>query len=325
MNRWVLKAALQGVIANLPASTTIHDRLEQYVTVRATRDRLRVDLEAGFQASARHLAHYRAQAGPDALPAICFEIGTGRLPVVPLGLYLCGAGRVYSVDVRNQVRLDLFRLMLRLVNSWPVEDLRRMLPALRDDRLDALRTLARTTLGRGTGIVPAADQLPGAVLSRLEIELLDADPRRTTLASESVDLIVSTSALEHYTPLRLGLMLEECRRIIGPQGVMSHYINMGDHYARYDPGITPYNYLRYSRFQWGWFNNPFFFQNRLRISDYRALLAAAGFRIVAEDTAGEDPAALDSVPLALEFQAYPREDLLPTEAWLVATPGERAV
>ena len=325
MNRWVFKAALQGMIANLPASTTIHDRLEQYVTVRATRDRLRVDLEAGFEASARHLAYYRAQAGPDALPSICFEIGTGRLPVVPLGLYLCGAERVYSVDLRNQVRLDLFRLMLRLVNSWPVDDLRRLLPALRDDRLEAVRKLARTTLGRGTGIVPAADQLPNAVLSRLEIELLVGDPRHTSLASGSVDLILSTSAFEHFTPLRLGLILEECRRIIAPQGVMVHDINMGDHYARYDPGITPYNYLRYTRFQWGWFNNPLFFQNRLRASDYRALLAAASFHIVAEETTGEDPAALDSVPLAPEFQAYPREDLLPTETWLVATPGERAM
>ena len=145
------------------------------------------------------------------------------------------------------------------------------------------------------------------------------------LASESVDLIVSTSTLEHYAPLRLGLILEECRRIVRPRGVMSHYINMGDHYARYDPGITPYNYLRYSRFEWGWFNNPLFFQNRLRISDYRALLAAAGFHIVAEEDAGEDPAALDSVPLAQEFQEYPREDLLPTESWFVATPGEQAV
>lgn len=327
MIKWYVTAALQGVFSVLPASAEIDYQYQKLITgtTQPSPERLRELLREGFREAAAHLSHYRAQAGPGARPELTLEINAGNFPAAALGLALAGAARVRVFDNQHMVVPELFRAvlgMLRYYGTHPRDDSAdsvypaELRPDLQPERLAALHQVIDDTLARRSLPIPAE------ALSRLNIELVGDDPRRTGLDSGSADLIVSSSTLEHYRTPVLGAILEECRRVIAPDGVMSHFIDLGDHYARLDPAIGVYNFLRYTEARWNLFNNPLLFQNRLRISDYRALHAAAGFRIVTETIEGEDPLALARVPLARQFQAYPEADLLPVLVWQVSVPVE---
>jgi hypothetical protein len=61
-------------------------------------------------------------------------------------------------------------------------------------------------------------------------------------------------------------------------------------------------------------------QNRLRISDYRALFSETGYQIVKEANSSGSPEDLKKIKLAPEFHSYSMEDLLVTISWLVAKP-----
>ena len=54
----------------------------------------------------------------------------------------------------------------------------------------------------------------------------------------------------YWTPEELLEILQEFRRIAAPDAVMSHTISLDDQYAAHDPGITPFNFLRFSDRAW---------------------------------------------------------------------------
>ncbi len=326
MIKWYVTAALQGVFSVLPASAEIDYQYQKLITgtTQPSPERLRELLRDGFREAAAHLRHYRTQAGPGALPALTLELNAGNFPAAALGLALAGAARVRVFDSQRMVVPELFRAVLSMLRFYGTSPEARedsiypaeLLPDLQPERLAALQQVIEETLARRSLPIPAE------ALGYLNVELVGDDPRRMGLDAGSANLIVSGSTLEHYRTPVLGAILEECRRVIAPNGVMSHFIDLGDHYARLDPAIGVYNFLRYTEARWNLFNNPLLFQNRLRISDHRALHAAAGFQIVAETIEGEDPLALSRVPLARQFQAYPEADLLPVLVWLVSVPVE---
>ena len=101
---------------------------------------------------------------------------------------------------------------------------------------------------------------------------------------------------------------------------MSHWINLVDQFSYFDKNITPFNYLKYTEKQWRWFNSPLTWQNRLRISDYRDLVARTGYEMIKEECTSGNPADLARVQLSPEFRNYRQEELLVLTAWIVARP-----
>ena len=119
----------------------------------------------------------------------------------------------------------------------------------------------------------------------------------------------------------LKAILLEFKRIGSAQSVQSHYVNLRDQFSYFDSTITPFNYLKYSAKQWRFLNSPLIWQNRLRISDYRALFAETGYQLIRESNTSGNVEELRKVPLASEFQHYALEDLLVLISWLVAIPA----
>jgi hypothetical protein len=116
--------------------------------------------------------------------------------------------------------------------------------------------------------------------------------------------------------------MAEFRRLAAPGAVMDHFIDMRDHYSSFDRSISRLNYLRYPDRVWRLFNNRLHFQNRLRISDYRAIFEAAGFAIVAEQPTRGKPHEFDGLALDRRYRDTPESDLFTLFAWLTAVaPG----
>jgi len=186
--------------------------------------------------------------------------------------------------------------------------LAKSLPWLRPERMARVREALKT----------AKTQKPESLLASMNIHALVRDASATGLESNSIDLFVSTSVLEYVPRHVLALMFSEFNRLSMPYAVMSHFINLLDEYCHFDKTITPFNFLKFSERQWWFLSSPLIWKNRLRISDYRALLTKAGFEITQELNTYGPAQELEQVPLAPEFRGYSQADLLVLRSWLVA-------
>lgn len=308
MPSWKLKSALHRLIGRLPCPQFWNELLQRYVTrsVELTEQRC----ESKLQDCRAHLDAYRRSSPNPRDDFSAFDLGTGWSPVVPVALSLCGAREVWTCDVAPLLsRTRVRETFLRLAQLADRGTLQRHLP-VREDRLDQFRQLLDQRR-RGT---------PADMLLPLGVHMLVGDARKLDQADASCDLVVSVDCLDEIAEPVLAGILVEFRRVISEGGVLSLSLELADLYSYFDRGITPFNYMQFTDEEWARYDSPLAPQNRLRVSDYRRLLKAAGFEVVQErNTVGrlED---LRRTTLAPRFRSYADEDLLVTRSWMTARP-----
>lgn len=239
------------------------------------------------------------RAGVTLAGTTVLEFGSGWLPLIPMLFHLAGAGRLILTDV---------------------------------ERLMDARTIARAhahLAGRIDAIAAALEAPREALLARLGRFAPDYrapwDPAAEPAAS--VDLVISRATFEHVPAEALRAFLAEFRRILRPGGATCHLIDNSDHWEHTDKSLSRVEFLRYEENDRLWRLaqlNTQGFQNRLRHSDYQALLAEAGFRVVLAEGV-PDPKCLEDLrrlPLAGRFRGRPAEDLaILTSLFVAVTPA----
>ena len=281
---WALKAAVQKAISLMPASHRVNELFQRHVTggvelnERFLEDRL-IHLR-------NHLSGYRQVSGR-ACPDSTLELGTGWYPLVPIALFLAGANTIWSVDVAPLVRRERVAATAGALLDMQASGALHQYVLAEDDRVRTLEGLRRD----------AADLSAGEMLARLGIRLLVTDARRLPLPDGSVDLIHSNNTLEHIPAPVLEDVLREFVRVAAPGCVMSHFIDMSDHFSHLDRSITIYNFLRFSQRAWRLIDNGVQPQNRLRHRDYLAMYARLGLPVVRESHRPGDLEALLATPL----------------------------
>lgn len=310
MPSWLLKSAAQRCISLLPASSRWNELFQTYVTRSLDLTPERFEMRLAY--CGRHLEHL-LDLRPELQEGFSvFELGTGWYPVVPMGLYLCGAEEIWTYDIAPLLNGRRMQAMTQKFLEYDSSGrLECFLPRLRADRLAVLRSL----MARG------ATPDPVAFVGEMNIHVRVGDAQSTGLPAGVVDLFVSTGVLEYIPEFVLKHILREFQRLGRGRAVQSHYLNLADQYSYFDKSITPFNFLRFSPRAWGWLNSPLTWQNRLRISDFRNVFKKAGFRITKEENLSGSPEDLSKVPLDPQFQSCPREDLLVLFSWVVAEPA----
>jgi hypothetical protein len=307
MPSWILKSALQNIIGWLPKGYWWNGVLQKHVTKGYYPSRK--TFEAKLKCCGQHLDHYLKHRPTQRTGFTALELGTGSWPIVPLGLYLCGASEIWTYDLVPVLRSDTLRHTLRLFSELGRDgSLNRILPAIRNERFAHLEELMEDI----------GEEPPIKGLRRLSIHLRLGDARSTTLPAASIDLIFSTVVLEHISPDVLTGLFDEFKRVGSDGAIMSHFVGLADQYASFDTSITPYNFMRYSDRMWRFLNNSMIPQSRLRIADYRELLQETGWDIVEENNIFGSPDDLKKIRLAQRFRHYSTEDLLVLYSWLVA-------
>lgn len=306
--RWILKATLQGVISRLPKSRQINYLFQKYASRGVYLTESEFDARVDF--FRQHLQDYQ-RFFPDQIPLNALEVGTGWLPVVTIGLSLCGVAKIYSVDIDPLLRADRLAstidLWIRAADDGRIADL-----PIDSHRLAVAREVHSALTERRLSAVEA--------MSQLNIELLVTDARKLAIEPQSIHYFFSTVTFEHIPGEVLQGILNEFHRVADPSAVMSHLIDMSDHYSHFDRTLTPYHFLRFTNFAWKFFNNALLYQNRLRISDYRAFHERAGFEIVSEDNTIGSPQQIAQMRLAPMFAAYAHEDVIVTSSMMVSRP-----
>jgi SAM-dependent methyltransferase len=235
------------------------------------------------------------------------ELGTGWQPVIPLLFSLAGCREVMMVDAQ------------RLMDAASFSGVCRKLTAYAD------------VIGKRLGLAPewVAGTLTEAsaapfdqALARLRLKYVaPCDARHTGLADGAIDVVTSRAVLEHIRPHILEELFCEFRRILAPDGKMCHVVDNSDHWRQVDPSISFANFLQYSDRVWALAGiNPLDYMNRLRHSDYVALLARTGFEVCIDrsEPHAETLRSLSSLKLAARFGSKSPEDLAIINSLLVA-------
>lgn len=307
-NRWILKAATQKGLSVLPGGEVMNAFLQSHVTKSLELDE--VHFSETLRQCRRHLENFFSVRGNCEPGFTVFEVGTGWYPIISVGLYLCGAAKVTTLDIRPLATLDRIREIFQFFSQSASDgSLLRILPWANETRIRVLQTLARRP------DLPALKETLGTI----GIDPILGDARQVDLETGSIDFIFSNTTLQVIPSDLLPGFFAEFRRLASPQAVMCHHMGLGDGYALIDPSITWFNFLRYSNRAWKLIDNSLVHNNRLRVSDYRGLHQESGWLIGAEDTTYGCVDDLEKVPLAKEFQAYSTKDLLALRTWLVST------
>jgi len=304
--RWQFKAALMHFFSVWPCGDHLHYWTQRNVTKSLPRSEQEFREKFGHAKS--HLDALTRHGRKAISNSQFYEFGAGWDLAIPFCLYALG--------VKSQILVDIFRLAhVELLND-ALEMVRRV-----EEESGPTRMAAR--------FVPEEER---DTWVRLLEEwygiryLVPCDARGTGLPSESVDYITSTDTLEHIPDEDVRLILQECRRILRKDGVLSFLIDYHDHYSYCDHRITAYNFLQYPPNTWKWFNPRFHFQNRLRHRDYIRLAEGQGFEVVEEIRDAilpKDLVDLEQLNVARPFKnGYRLDELAVRRGHLVLRPAD---
>jgi SAM-dependent methyltransferase len=222
--------------------------------------------------------------------AVCLELGPGDSLASALIAHALGAASIYLVDTGDFAdrNLSTYRAM--------VDELR-------------ARGLAVTDLDD----VSTVDEMLGRINARY---LTDGLRSLQEIGDSTVDLIWSNAVLEHIRRHEVIAVFRNFRRILKPQGAMSHRIDFMDHLG------GSLNNLRFSSRLWEseFMAKSGFYTNRLRHSEMLEAMLGAGFEIVScrVDQWAELP--LPRRKMATEFRGFSDADLRTSVATIVARP-----
>lgn len=289
---WRRKAFAYRVFDALPAGRTLYYLTQRYVTRAYPRE-----LSVHSKWACEHARTFRDTYRGDLGAARLLEFGAGWDLFNNLVQWCYGVDHQLAIDIVSWARMDQINHAIRYLQSHPP---------------------------------PESVRLPGATLTspfRLGLRehygieyLAPADARAVPLEAGGIDLICTTSVLEHIPAPALTAILQECHRVCSSRSVMSHVIDYTDHYAHADPAITIYNFLRFSEQEWRRFNPDLHFQNRLRHFEYGEMFRAAGFVPVRERAITDDGSdrVIATIPLSDRFRRMEAAQLLPRTAhWVL--------
>lgn len=236
------------------------------------------------------------------------EIGTGWVPILPLLFGILGQRRCTTVDIDNLLKVDL--------TLCAAKDLAELGPSILEKFADQGSFIFKknqiSILNKVNNIIELFEN------SNLEY-LAPIDPTNTDFADETFDFIFSNTTLEHIPKDSLSKLFSEMKRVLKNDGVMAHLIDTSDHYSHSDHKISAINFLQYSEYEWKKHNNPFLYQNRLRLTDYIWLaedvgLIAEVFDVHVDRTSIE---ALKTMKIHHDYTHFSREEMCSTSFILI--------
>jgi hypothetical protein len=294
---WKHKARLFWILQNAPGGRRAYYLLQRYVTKSIVRSQQPTTVVAAK--FIRHVQAFRDHFGPLS-EARFFEFGAGWDLYSNIVLYCYGLNDQTSVDLNPYAQRSCINPVISHLRSDPPPGACRLPDHLLGPRV--------------------ADDLKRFYGIRY---LAPADAARTTFADASIDLIATTSTLEHIPRDQIAAILKECRRLCHAKSVVSMSVDYSDHYAHTDHSISLYNYLSYSEPEWARLNPSVHYQNRLRHRDYRDLFEKAGFDVISESTEIPEDAErqLARISISDHFMGYSEDELKPLGGHFVCRPA----
>ena len=305
VSKWKAKAIVQKGISYLPQREKINFIFQKYVT-------------KGVELTDEHFG-YKIQHAKDHLQFLekygsfennqILELGTGWYPIIPIAFYLKNAGRVISIDIQNWMTQKSQIHAIEKIVEWKKKGkLDEFFQDVPDKKWHRLNTIHQNP----------GDYTKEDIEKIIGLTPMVKDARTTDLPSHSFDFICSNNTFEHIPKSILEGILIEFKRLIKPLGLMSHFIDMSDHFAHFDSTITIYNFLKFSEKQWNWIDNRIQPQNRMRMDHYRKLFTSLNIPITEEVLREGEVELLREIKVHPEFQDLSPEELAISHGYIIS-------
>jgi SAM-dependent methyltransferase len=264
---WRWKARAQRLLAGLPLSDQLYYGVQNSVgSLRPGR----LTAFDWFESGANVVARART-AGREIAGKRFIEVGTGRHLCVPTGLWLCGAAQTLTVDLNRYLSETVVARCLRYLSEN------------RDEVWELFGSEAQAPLfdERFRRLTAFSGGLPEYLRLIDTSYVAPADAAKLAVPDHSFDFHISHVVFEHVPPEALREILDEARRVLVPQGLLVHLIDLSDHYSHADASISAVNFLQFDDAKWARLaGNKFAYVNRLRGYEHVELFEQAGVQIV---------------------------------------------
>tara|TARA_B110000503_G_scaffold51622_1_gene83290 strand:- start:3356 stop:4285 length:930 start_codon:yes stop_codon:yes gene_type:complete len=309
MKKWKQKVIVQKTISYLPGSHKINYIFQKYITKGVClKDIYFYDR---LDHAKTHLKSYQKYS-KNTTPNISLEIGAGWYPVVPVSFFLTGTNKIYSVDVtfltsKERIKTTLNKFV-ECNNLGKLKEYITIIPERFQVIEDLLNNFEEYSLDE--------------ILNHLNLTYLIEDARNLSLESGSIDFINSNNTFEHIYPSILIPILKDFKRVIKRDGVMSHFIDMSDHFAHFDKSINIYNFLQFTDAKWKWIDNSIQPQSRIRIYDYKEIYSDLKIPISEESFRKGNLKDLESISLAKKYLEKPLEEIAKSHCHFISNMNE---
>jgi SAM-dependent methyltransferase len=264
---WKLKAKIQNTVSYLPDAASyyvyywIQRQFGGFRRVNPSRG-----LVAGIETWKRIQSQNRSPRGK-----IFLEVGTGRVPLVPLAYWLMGAESTITIDINPYLKEELITECLHYMSDNEEDILKLFGPLIDADRFIFL-----------LDFVKKSNFSANELLDLCQIKYITpGDATKTRLPDESIDFHTSYTVFEHIPKEILTEILREGNRIIRENGLFVHRIDYSDHFSHSDKNISAINFLQYGDDDWEKYaGNKFMYMNRMRHDDYIMVFESVGHRIL---------------------------------------------
>ncbi|GBU24699.1 hypothetical protein R83H12_01333 [Fibrobacteria bacterium R8-3-H12] len=192
---------------------------------------------------------------------VFFEVGTGQVPLLPMALWLCGAEKIITIDLKPYMRNELIKDMLFFCKEEKNEMENEFGELLDKERFNSL-----------------LDCNEKNILELCKIKYIaPGDAAKTNLPENSVHYHVSHTVYEHIPLIILYDILKEGNRILAENGLFINFIDYSDHFSHTDRSISGINFLQYSDREWKRYaGNQYTYVNRARHDEFVELFKTVG-------------------------------------------------
>jgi SAM-dependent methyltransferase len=306
--KWIAKVAAQHALGWTPGAGHIEELMRRRVTRTTAMDaalfkfRMRWGPMPYLRGALEHF-------GAERLPEIFhYDVGAGWQPIVPFLLRRAGVAQQRLMDIEPHLKLSG---CIQVADAFAANE---------DWVRESLAGIELGPLGFDAGAASLDD-----ALSAMGIDYsVPEDATAIPLAARSVDFVTCTGVLAYLPRQTVRQMLNEFRRIVTPDGLIGIYVHLVDDFATFDPTLPTFHFLRYE--DWVWERvicSKRFYNNRLRMDDYRRIFDEHGFTVVdleEEPPTAADLGALARLPLARRWSDEPHERLGVRRFWAVLRP-----
>lgn len=310
---WKIKAAIQNAVSLLPSSASYaaYYQIQRHFGSLQHLDPIST-LVGGIQTW-----KLIQKQGHDPLGGVFFEVGTGRVPIIPVAYWLMGAKKTFTVDLNPYLKAELVAEALNYLAENKEKVLSLFGPLINTNRFDELLKFEKNykfNISDFLDLCSIDYMAPGNA----------AD---TNLLDQSIDFHTSYTVFEHIPLNVLKSIIEEGNRIIKNDGLFIHRIDYSDHFSHSDSRISAINFLQYSDTEWKKYaNNRYMYMNRLRHDDFIDLFKSTGQSIVYTETSTEQRLKYllknGEIDIDERFNSKSTEILEIISAWIITIKNE---
>jgi hypothetical protein len=301
--KWIAKAVVQKSISFLPFKEKINLFFQKYVTkgVELTDQHFQWKIEA----AERHIRYFKKYSEHDISKTSVLELGSGWYPIVPIALYLSGFESVTTIDIYSWGSNKKLHEAIAKFIDWNAQG--------------KLRQYITVDTRRWSVLIEMHNQHVDVDKFNAKLNIIQhLGDARTFDFPNAYGLICSNNTLEHIPVNNLEGILMRFQMLLLKGGIMSHLVDLSDHFAHGDRSITIYNFLKFSDKAWILIDNDIQPQNRLRFNEYVNLYQKLGISIVYSWERMGELEELRSVKLNKKYEKFDERDLLISHADFVS-------